>query len=115
MITLSAAAVLFASVVAIADVPAIAADSVAPSTLVAHAAAYDGKAVAVAGSVAKYQQSKTMMGTVAAFQVCDTKCITVIDETNTAHANGDKITVDGTFQTTFKGPQRSFQNVVLIK
>ncbi len=99
---------------ATAALPAAAAD-LAPSTLVASPSTYEGKAVSVAGTVAKYQTSKTLMGMVAAYQLCDTKCIVVIDETNTAHKDGDKVTVSGTFQTTFKGRQRSFKNVVVIK
>ena len=95
--------------------PAIAADSITPSTLVASPAAYEGKPVSVAGTVAKYQTSKTMMGTIAAYQLCDAKCIVVIDETNTVHKDGDNVTATGTFQTTFKGRQRSFKNVVVIK
>jgi hypothetical protein len=94
--------------------PAVAAD-LTPSAVVADPATYEGKSISVAGTVAKYQTSKTLMGTVAAFQLCDAKCVVVIDETGTAHKDGDTLTVSGTFQTTFKGPRRSFKNVVLIK
>jgi hypothetical protein len=97
-----------------AILPAAAAD-LTPSAILANPSSFDGKSVSVAGSVAKYQTSKTLMGTVAAFQLCDAKCVVVIDETNTAHKDGDTITVAGTFQTAFKGPRRSFKNVVLIK
>src|SRR5450755_3120434 len=96
---------LGAFVVAVA-LPAGAAD-LKPSAIVADPSAYEGKSVSVAGTVAKYQSNKTLLGTVAAFQLCDTKCIVVIDETNTAHKDGDTTTVSGTFQTSFKGPKRS--------
>ncbi len=109
---LSAAATLVVG--ATAALPASAADTT-PSTLVASPATYEGKSVSVAGTVAKYQTSKTMMGTIAAYQLCDAKCIVVIDETNTVHKDGDQVTATGTFQTTFKGRQRSFKNVVVIK
>lgn len=95
--------------------PAGAADEIAPSVIVASPADYEGKPVSVSGTVAKYQTNKTLMGSVAAYQLCDTKCIVVIDETNTSHKDGDKVTASGTFQSTFKGPKRSFTNVVVIK
>ena len=98
------------------DAPAAqAADTIAPSAIVADPASYEGKPVSVSGTVAKYQTAKTMMGTIAAFTVCDAKCVVVIDETNTAHKDGDTVTVTGTFQSTFKGRQRTFTNVVVIK
>jgi len=97
-----------------ACVPAFAAD-LAPSAIVAAPSTYEGKPVTVAGTVAQYQVNKTLMGTVAAYQLCDAKCIVVIDETAAAHKNGDKVTASGTFQSTFKGPKREFKNVVVIK
>ena len=98
-----------------AALPAGAASELAPSKIVADPASFEGKSVSVTGTVAKYQTTKTMMGTIAAFQVCDAKCVVVIDETDTAHKDGDTITVAGTFQSSFKGRQRSFNNVVVIK
>ena len=98
----------------LAAVPADAAP-LSPSAILADPSSYDGKSVTVAGTVANFQTSKTPMGTVAAFQLCDDKCVVVIDEKNTPRHNGDKVTISGTFQTTFKGPRRSFHNVVLIK
>jgi hypothetical protein len=94
--------------------PAAAAD-LTPSKILSDPSSYDGKSVSVAGTVAKFQTSKTLLGTVAAFQLCDAKCIVVIDQTNTTRKDGDKATVAGTFQTSFKGPRRSFKNVVLVK
>ena len=97
-----------------AAMPAFAADT-APSTIVANPSAYEGKSVSVSGTVAKYQTTKTPMGTVAAYQLCDAKCVVVIDETAAAHKDGDTVTAAGTFKSTFTGRQRSFKNVVLIK
>ena len=94
---------------------AASAAALAPSTILANASSYDGKAVTVAGKVSHYQHSSTLMGTVAGFQLCDTKCIVVIDEKNTTHADGDTVTVSGTFHVTFKGPKRSFDNAVVVK
>ncbi len=95
--------------------PAGAASDLAPSKIVADPASFEGKSVSVTGTVAKYQTTKTLMGTIAAFQLCDDKCVVVIDETDTAHKDGDTVTVAGTFQSSFKGPKRSFTNVVVIK
>ncbi len=95
--------------------PARAGSDLAPSKIVADPSSFEGKSVSVTGTVAKYQTTKTLMGTIAAFQLCDDKCVVVIDETNTAHKDGDTVTVAGTFQSSFKGPKRSFTNVVVIK
>ena len=89
--------------------------ALAPSAILANPSSYDGKAVTVTGTVAKYQTTDSAMGTVAAFQLCDSKCVLVIDQTAGARTNGSKATVTGTFETTFKGPLRTFNNVVLIK
>jgi hypothetical protein len=93
----------------------ILAAALAPSAIMASTSTYDGKPVTVTGTVSKYQTQKTAMGTVAAFQLCDSTCVLVIDQTATSHADGSKATVSGTFETTFKGPMRTFHNVVLIK
>jgi len=92
-----------------------AAASLTPSTILANPSSYDGKAVTVAGKVAHFQTNKTLMGTVAAYQLCDAKCVIVIDQKNTTHADGDSVTVSGTFNITFKGPKKTYSNVVMIK
>jgi hypothetical protein len=112
MMRISGAAIL--ALALSATLPAAAAD-LTPTAILSDPSSYDGKSVSVAGTVAKYQTSRTLLGTVAAFQLCDKKCIVVIDETNTAHKDGDATTVSGTFQTSFKGPKRSFKNVVVVK
>ena len=89
--------------------------ALAPSAIMAGPSAYDGKTVTVSGTVGKYQTQKTATGTVAAFQLCDSACVLVIDQTAAARTDGSKATVTGTFETTFKGPMRTFHNVVLIK
>jgi hypothetical protein len=111
------ARLLFLSValaVAVTATGAIA-KTLTPSTIVADPASYDGKAVTVSGTVAHFQTSKTLLGTVAGFQLCDSACIVVIDEKNSTHQNGDKVTVSGTFHVTFKGQRRMFSNAVVIK
>jgi hypothetical protein len=102
-------AVLFGAVPAVALAAAL-----APSTIVANPSGYDGKTVTVSGKVANFQTSSTMMGRVAGFQLCDSKCIVVIDEKNTSRSNGSVATVTGTFHVTFKGPRKSFTNAVVI-
>jgi|HubBroStandDraft_6_1064221.scaffolds.fasta_scaffold465921_2 hypothetical protein len=98
---------------AFAALPALAA-AISPSAILANPSSFDGKSVTVSGAVAHFQTSKTMMGTVAAYQVCDAKCVLVIDKKNHAHADGDNVTVSGIFHTTFKGPKRTFNNVVML-
>ena len=99
----------------IAALPATAlAAGLSPSTIVASPSSYDGKSVTVSGTVKNFQTSNTMMGTVAGFQLCDTKCVVVIDQKNTPHTNGSSATVTGTFHVTFKGPKKTFSNAVVI-
>lgn len=89
--------------------------AITPSAIVANPSSYEGKAVTVTGTVSNLQVNKTMFRKVTGFQLCDTKCVVVIDETNAAHHNGEQATVSGTFQSSFKGPKRSFKNAVVIK
>ena len=90
-------------------------DSVAPSAIVASPATYDGKDVTVTGKVAKFQLASTAQGTIAFYQLCDAKCVVVIDKTKPAYQDGDQKTATGTFHPDFKGPKRSFTNVVIVK
>jgi hypothetical protein len=93
----------------------IAQAALAPSTILGNPASYEGKTVTVSGTVSNLQVSKTMFRKVTGFQLCDKKCVVVVDETNAARHNGEQATVSGTFQTSFKGPKRTFKNVVLVK
>jgi len=93
--------------------PAVAA-TMTPSQVVAKAASLDGTSVTVSGKVAQFQRSKTLMGTVSAFQLCDSACVVVIDQKNETQVNGQTTTVTGTFHTQYKAPRRSFKNVVMI-
>jgi hypothetical protein len=102
-------AIALAAVLVAADAP------LAPSTLVANPSSYDGKTVTVAGTVAKFQTASTLRGTVSFFQLCDGKCVVVIDASKPTYKNGDHQTASGTFHTTFKGPRRTFSNVVLVQ
>jgi len=99
----------------LAAAPALAlAAALVPSTIVANPAAYDGKSVTVTGKVGSFQTSSTPMGPVAGFQLCDAKCVVVIDKTNAARTDGSTATVTGTFHATFKGPRKTFTNAVVI-
>ena len=105
----------FALATLLAIVPSIAlAAALSPSTIVASPSSYDGKTVTVTGKVSNFQTSKTMMGTVAGFQLCDSKCIVVIDKTNQARSNGASATITGTFHVTFSGPKKTFKNAVVV-
>ncbi|HTX58028.1 MAG TPA: hypothetical protein VMH02_00025 [Verrucomicrobiae bacterium] len=100
---------------AIAAFPSLAlAAALAPSAIVANPSSYDGKSVTVTGKVAGFQTSSSPLGKVAGFQLCDGKCIVVIDQRDTARTDGATVTVTGTFHATFKGPRKSFTNAVVI-
>jgi cytochrome c-type biogenesis protein CcmE len=85
-----------------------------PSQILSNPSSYEGQNVTVSGTISNIQVNKSMFRTVTGFQLCDTKCVVVIDEKNASHKNGEQATVSGTFQQSFKGPKRSFTNVVLI-
>jgi hypothetical protein len=105
----------FALALLLVAVPTIAlAAAMTPSALIAAASTYDGKSVTVTGTVKSFQTSSTPMGTVAGFQLCDSKCVVVIDKTNQSHSNGASATVTGTFHSTFKGPRKTFTNAIVI-
>jgi len=105
----------FALTALLALVPiAAAAAALAPSAIVANASMYDGKSVTVTGKVSGFQTSSTPMGTVAGFQLCDSKCVVVIDKTNQSHSNGSTATVTGIFHVSFKGPRKTFTNAVVV-
>ena len=94
---------------------AAAAAPASPSAILENPAQYEGKQVEVSGTVSHLQVNKSMFKTVTGFQLCDSKCVVVIDQTNAARHDGETATVSGVFQSEFKGPKRTFKNVVLIK
>ena len=106
----------FVFAIVLAALPAIAlAATLMPSTLVANPSSYDGKTVTVEGTVSNFQTSSTLMGKVAGFQLCDSKCIVVVDKTAATRSNGATATVTGVFHTSFSGPKRTFKNAVVIE
>lgn len=104
----------FVALLSILPAGALAAGAIAPSAIVASPATYDGKSVTVTGKVTNFQMQSTMMGQVAGFQLCDTKCVVVIDKTHQSRSNGATATVTGTFHVTFKGPHKSFKNAIVV-
>ncbi len=97
------------------SIPTVAlAAALVPSTILANPSSYDGKSVTVTGKVAHFQSSSTPMGPVAGFQLCDSKCVVVIDKTNQSRSDGAPATVTGTFHVSFKGPRKTFSNAVVV-
>jgi hypothetical protein len=72
---------------------AAAAATLAPSAILANPSAYDGQTVTVAGTVSGVESKSTAMGAFTTYQLCDAKCISVIDKTKVSHerqrGNGD--------------------------
>jgi hypothetical protein len=106
--------IIIATILSLAPAIALAA-ALAPSAIVANPSSYDGKTVTVSGKVTGYQVSSTPMGKAAGFQLCDSKCVVVIDKIAQSRTDGTTATVTGTFHTTFKGPRRTFNNAVVIE
>lgn len=102
------------NILAAAASAALLAAVLTPSQILSNPSSYEGQSVTVSGTISNIQVNKTMFRTVTGFQLCDAKCVVVIDEKNASHKNGEQATVSGTFQQSFKGPKRSFTNVVLI-
>jgi hypothetical protein len=89
--------------------------AISPSTILADPSSYEGKPVSVLGKVASFQSQKMGSATVTSFQLCDTACVQVIDQTGASqYADGDQATASGTFHATIKGPRLTFNNVILI-
>jgi cytochrome c-type biogenesis protein CcmE len=86
-----------------------------PSTIVADPTTYNGKTVTVTGMVSNFQTSTTAAGNVVSFQLCDSKCVVVIDKTNHPESDGSQVTVTGTFHATLKGTPEAFTNAVVIE
>jgi len=83
--------------------------------ILADTSSYDGKPVTVTGKVANFESKKMGSYTVNSFQLCDTQCILVIDQTGAAeYSDGDQATAAGIFHATMKGPRLTFNNVVII-
>ena len=70
-----------------------AAATIVPSAIVASPSTYDGQTVTVSGTVSNFMSKSTAMGKFSDFQLCDSKCITVLDKTSQTHANGSTATV----------------------
>lgn len=104
---------ILAALVAAIPLAAVAA-TFAPSAIMANPSSYDGKSITVSGKVTGFQTSQTMMGKVAGFKLCDSACITVIDETAQSRTDGSTATVTGTFHVTFKAPKRTFSDALVI-
>lgn len=93
---------------------AAASAALSPSQILSKPSSYDGQSVTVSGKVANLKVNKSAFRQVTGFQLCDSKCVVVIDETNASRRDGETATVSGTFQQSFKGPKRSYNNVILI-
>ena len=88
------------------------AGALAPSALSLHPETYDGSTVTVTGKVMHFEASSSPK--VTGYQLCDSRCIVVVDRTNAVHANGTTATVTGVFHAKWRGPQRSFSNCVIV-
>ena len=104
-----------AAILAAFPVVAGAATTMVPSTLANNPAMYDGQTVTVAGTVSDFHSRNTAMGQFSGFQLCDSRCIMVIDKTNQSRSNGSTATVTGVFHASFKGPKKTWTNALLIQ
>ncbi|HEY2473245.1 MAG TPA: hypothetical protein VGI19_00445 [Candidatus Cybelea sp.] len=96
-------------------IAAVAMTTLAPSTVAGAPATYDGQTIRVAGTVQNVKSRNTeALGEVTAFQLCDTRCIHVLDKTNQTRSDGASATVTGTFHETFKAPKKTWNNVLII-
>jgi hypothetical protein len=102
-----------AAMLAALPIAAVAA-TLAPSAIVANPSTYDGQNVTVAGTVSKFKTKQSAVGEFTRFELCDTKCILVVDKTAQAHTDGSSVTVSGTFHASYKGPKATMTNVVTV-
>jgi hypothetical protein len=90
------------------------ASALAPSAILANPSTYDGKPVIVSGAVSNFAAKDTKLGKFTRFDLCDAKCVPVLDMTGQTHTNGSMATVSGTFHATFKAPQKTWNNVIIV-
>jgi hypothetical protein len=93
---------------------AVAAANLTPSIVLATPSTYDGKSIAVSGTVSDFTTRNTDLGNFTKFSLCDTKCITVLDKGQQSHADKSTVTVTGTFHASFKGPHKVWTDVLMI-
>lgn len=105
---------ILAAVIAAIPIAAVAA-TVTPSAIMASPSTFDGQTVTVTGTVQNFVSKTTEMGNFARFQLCDAKCINVIDKTNQSHSSGATATITGVFHVSFKAPKKTWADVVLIQ
>lgn len=103
---------ILAALLGIVTASAASADSLAPSALSLHPDTYDGTTVTVTGKVMHFEASTSPK--ITGYQLCDNRCIIVLDRTNAVHQNGTTATVTGVFFAKWSGPQRSFSNCVIV-
>ena len=105
---------LTAFALAALPIAAIAATLV-PSAIVASPSTYDGQTVTVSGTVSNYKtHQSTAGGEVARFDLCDSKCVVVIDRTAQTHADNSTATVTGKFHASLQRPKTTLTNVITV-
>lgn len=85
------------TLMAASPVPAITAPA-AIADILANPASFDGKHLAVTGTIANLAPKTSKRGNdYTTFDLCDTKCIRVYSYGHPKLSNGQKLTVNGTF------------------
>jgi hypothetical protein len=96
-------------------IAAVATTTLTPSTVVGTPATYDGQTIMVAGTVQNIKTRNTeATGQITVFELCDTKCIHVVDKTSQTRSDNSSATVSGTFHASFKTPTKTRKNVLII-
>lgn len=88
--------------------------TLAPSAIVASPSTYDGQTVTVAGTVSNYKTHQSAAGEVGRFNLCDSKCVIVIDRTAQAHADNSTTTITGKFHATLQRTKTTLTNVITV-
>ena len=103
----------FSAVLAVLPI-AVAAATVTPTVVLTNPSMYDGQSITVSGTVSDYETKNIALGNIAKFSLCDTKCITVLDKTQQSHSNGSTATITGTFHASYKAPNKTWTNVLMV-
>ncbi len=86
---------------------------VAPSSLAANPADYDGQSVTVSGTAKNPTAMQMRRGTATTYQLCDSACITVIAFGDTNISDGSQVTTSGRFRASF-GRKQMMTNVLIV-
>ena len=104
----------FLALVSMASAAAPAAGLLTPSIVLAAAAKYERQPVTVIGIVSHLAVRPAPRGAIVQFQLCDSRCVNVVETTKATIYAGQSLTVSGTFYTFFVNGPVQAKDLILV-